>query len=140
MRLLYYCIVGDPLIYRVKGCVGETPFPQQTPPGRHPSHIQLITCLFLNSPVSFYISISSFAVNFSSSHLLSSLRSKLLIFSSSIFVPVVSSSSHRSKSSQLQILTPICFPSLKQTVYPLHETDHPRNPRLRPSLKESCDT
>jgi hypothetical protein len=22
----------------VKGCVGETPFPQQTPPGRHPSH------------------------------------------------------------------------------------------------------
>jgi hypothetical protein len=72
------------------------------------------------------------------SHLI--LRSKLLIFSSSIFVPVVSSSSHRSKSSQLQILTPICFPSLKQTVYPLHETDHPRNPRFRPSLKESCDT
>jgi hypothetical protein len=28
--------VGDPLIYRVKGCVGETPFPQQTPPKRHP--------------------------------------------------------------------------------------------------------
>jgi hypothetical protein len=48
MRLLYYCIVGNPLIYRVKGCVGDTPFPQQTPPGRHPSHIQLITCLFLN--------------------------------------------------------------------------------------------
>jgi hypothetical protein len=50
MRLLYYCIVGDPLIYRVKGYVGETPFPQQTPPRRHPSHIQLITCLFLNTP------------------------------------------------------------------------------------------
>jgi hypothetical protein len=38
MRLLYYCIVEDPLIYRVKGCVGETHFPQQTPPKRHPSH------------------------------------------------------------------------------------------------------
>jgi hypothetical protein len=48
MRLLYYYIVGNQLIYRVKGCVGETHFPQQTPPGRHPSHIQLITCLFLN--------------------------------------------------------------------------------------------
>jgi hypothetical protein len=42
--------VGNSLIYRVKGCVGETPFPQQTSPGRYPSHIQLITCLFLNTP------------------------------------------------------------------------------------------
>jgi hypothetical protein len=46
MRLLYYCIVGDPLY---TGCIGETHFPQQTPSGRHPSHIQLITRLFLNT-------------------------------------------------------------------------------------------
>jgi hypothetical protein len=44
MILLFHCNVGDPLIYNLKGCVGETSFPQQTPPRRHSSHTQLITC------------------------------------------------------------------------------------------------
>ena len=55
MILLVHCNVGDSLIYSLKGCVGETPLPQQTPSGRHPFHTIDHINYFLTLPLDQFV-------------------------------------------------------------------------------------